>query len=37
MEQNFNIFKEMNKIQRHIKKSNQKLTAKSLIDNLSKT
>ena len=36
MEKNFNIFKEMNKIQRHIKKSNPKLTGKSLIDDLSK-
>ena len=31
-EKNFNIFKEINKIQRHIKKS----TKKSLIDDLSK-
>ena len=36
MEKNFNIFKEMNKIQRHIKKPNPKLTGKSLIDDLSK-
>ena len=32
-EKDFNIFKEINKIRRHIKKS----TKKSLIDNLSKT
>ena len=31
-EENFNIFKEINKIHRHIKKS----TKKSLIDDLSK-
>ena len=40
MKKNFNIFKEINKIYRHIKKSNQKLTEKStkksLIDDLSK-
>ena len=38
-ERNFNIFKEINKIHRHIKKSKQILTEKttkrSLIDNLS--
>ena len=39
-EKNFSIFKEINKIHRHIKKSNQilteKSTKKSLIDDFSK-
>ena len=35
-EKNFNIFKEINKIHRHIKKSTEKSTKKSLIDDLLK-
>ena len=35
-EKNLNIFKEINKIHRHIKKSTEKSTKKSLIDDLSK-
>ena len=35
-EKDFNIFKEINKIHRHITESTKKQTKKSLIDNLSK-